>query len=139
MSNQSIESDRKAILISFLTNKAKFISLPRSTVQEFRPNSNLQFVSKLTELVVASQIQCQMTKIISSLNCNLSIAPIRVLKVTNDLLMNMDKGHLSLLLLLDLSATFDTADFTTIASNKTRCLWYRSFLVQIELGREISN
>ena len=35
---------------------------PRSTVQELRPNSNLQFVSKLTELVVASQIQCDMTK-----------------------------------------------------------------------------
>ena len=28
-------------------------------------------------------------------------------------------------------------DFTTIASNKTRCLWYCSFLVQIVLGREI--
>ena len=29
-------------------------------------------------------------------------------------------------------------DFTTIASNKTRCLWYCSFLVQIVLEKEIS-
>ena len=45
----------------------------------------------------------------------------------------------SYILLLDWSAAFDTVDFATIASNKSRCLWYCSFLVQIELGREISN
>ena len=45
----------------------------------------------------------------------------------------------SYILLLDWSAVFDTADFATIASNKTRCLLYCSFLAQIGLGREISN
>ena len=33
-----------------------------------------------------------------------------LLKVKNDILMNMKKGHVTLLVLLDLSAAFDTVD-----------------------------
>ena len=41
----------------------------------------------------------------------LQLAPVTVLlKVKNDLLLNMDKGHVTLLVMLDLSAAFDTVD-----------------------------
>ena len=76
--------------------------------KNFRPIRNLQFVSKLTERVVANQIQSHMFK--NNLFPQLQSAyrshttETALLKVKNDLLMNMDKGHVSLLVLLDLSA-----------------------------------
>ena len=83
--------------------------------KNFRVISNLQFVSELTECVVASQIQCHM--ITNNLFPQLQSVyryhqspETALFKVTNDLLMNVDKGNVSLLLLLDVSAAFDTDD-----------------------------
>ena len=112
--------------------------------KNFRLISKLQFESKLTECVVASQIQFHM--ITNNLFPQLQSTyrshhspETALLKATNDLLMNMDKGHVSLLLLLDLSAAFNTVDHGILLQSKeTRCLCYCSFLVQIVLGREIS-
>ena len=83
--------------------------------KNFRLMSNSLFVFKLTERVVASQIQCH--RITKNLFPQLQSAyrshhspETALLKVRNDLLVNMDEGHVSLLLLLDLSAAFDTVD-----------------------------
>ena len=59
-----------------------------------------------------------------------------LLKVTNDLLMNMDKSHLSLLLLLDLSAVFDNIDHGILLQSLqtkqgvcgTALSWFKSYL-----------
>lgn len=37
-----------------------------------------------------------------------------LVKVKNDLLMNMDSGHVTLLVLMDLSAAFDTVDHSVL-------------------------
>ena len=59
-----------------------------------------------------------------------------LIKVKNDLLMDMDKGHVTLLVLLDLSAAFDTVDHTILLGRLQSLLglrgnalsWFQSYL-----------
>lgn len=76
---------------------------------------NLQLITKLTETAVATQIRCQMVdsdllpSLQSAYRQNHSTETV-LIKVKNDLLMTMNKGHLTLLVLLDLGAAFDNVD-----------------------------
>ena len=109
--------------------------------KNFRPIRNLQFVSKLTERAVANQIQSLMFK--NNLFPQLQSAyrshhstETALLKVKNDLLMIMDKGHVSLLVLLDLSAAFHTVDHKILLKTLQMKLgvcgsalsWFKSYL-----------
>ena len=59
-----------------------------------------------------------------------------LLKVKNDILTNMDTGHVTLLVLLDLSAAFDTVDHDVLIHRLQSLLglrgsalqWFRSYL-----------
>ena len=80
-----------------------------------RPISNLTFVSKLTECAAFSQTHNHLTihdlypKAQSSYReCHSTETAL--LRIKNDILMNMNRQHLTLLVLLDLSAAFDTVD-----------------------------
>ena len=83
--------------------------------KNFWPISNLSFVSKLAERVAADQIQSYLNE--HDLFPSLQSAYRRhhstetaLLKVKNDILMNMENQKVTLLVLLDLSAAFDTVD-----------------------------
>ena len=83
--------------------------------KNFRPVSNLQFTSKLTEKALVVQLQEHMR--VNGLFPELQSAyhqhhstETALLKVKNDLLMAMDKGQVTLLVLLDLSSAFDTVE-----------------------------
>ena len=60
------------------------------------------------------------------------IAETALLKVKNDILLNMNKQHVILLVLLDLSAAFDTVDheilLRALGIGGTVIEWYRSYL-----------
>ena len=80
----------------------------------FRPVSSLSYVSKLSERAAADQLIDHMA--INGLHLELqsaykkhhSLTESALLKVKNDILLNMDAQKVTLLVLLDLSAAFDT-------------------------------
>ena len=68
------------------------------------PVRNLQFVSKITERAVFDQLYAHV------MNNELFPEFQSLCKIVNDILLDMNRQHVSLLVLLDLSAAFDTVD-----------------------------
>ncbi|CAB4009259.1 Hypothetical predicted protein [Paramuricea clavata] len=109
--------------------------------KNFRPISNLPFVSKLAERAVFEQMHVHMVDHglyppgQSSYRKNHSTET-ALLKVKNDLLMNMNKQHVSLLVFLDMSAAFDTVDHgimierlsSKLGFSGTAISWFQSYL-----------
>ena len=108
-----------------------------------RPISNLTFVSKLTECAAFSQTQNHLTihdlypKAQSSYReCHSTETAL--LRIKNDILMNMNRQHLTLLVLLDLSAAFDTVDHAILLNRLKSDFgisgnvlsWFKSYLYQ---------
>ena len=84
-----------------------------SEFSNIRPISNLQFISKLTEHAVFDQLQTHMLDhilypLLQSAYRKSHSTETALIKVQNDILMNMDRQQVTLLVLLDLSAAFDT-------------------------------
>ena len=88
-------------------------------LSNYRPLSNLTFLSKLAEKAVASQIiehlnQHQLFPTTQSAYRKHHSTETALLKVKNDILLNMNKQHITFLVLLDLSSAFDTIDHTIL-------------------------
>ena len=105
---------KEALLSPLLKNSTLDIVFPN-----FRPVSNLPFVSKLAERCLSEQVLLHM-----SLNCPLPVCQsaytkncsteTALLKVTSDILSDMDDNKVTLLVMLDLSAAFDTIDHSIL-------------------------
>ena len=83
--------------------------------KNYRPVSNLQYVSKLTEKVVFNQVYDYMVSnaifpALQSSYRRFHSTETALIKVINDLLLKMNSQHVTMLILLDLSAAFDTVD-----------------------------
>lgn len=89
--------------------------------KNFRPFGNLPLVSKLTESAVYNQTHSHI--------CMNNLYPANqssyrkkygtetaLLRLKNDILLNMNKRHVTLLVLLDLSAAVDTVDHNVLLS-----------------------
>ena len=90
-------------------------SLNPYLANSYRPISNLSFISKLVERIVAKHFTSYVATAIlfpslQSAYRAYHSTETAVLSVHNDLVRATDRDHVSLLMLLDLSATFDTVD-----------------------------
>ena len=116
-------------------------NLDPEVLNNYRPVSNLSFISKILEKVVLKQINEHLAE-------NNLLEPFQsayrenhstetaLLKIFNDLLLCCDKGNMSVLTLLDLSAAFDTIDHSILFSRLSKSFgfsgnvmaWMKSYL-----------
>ena len=116
-------------------------SLPPEDLNNYRPISNLNFISKILEKVVASRMNSHLST--NSLFLSFQSAyrsfhstESTLLKIHNDIISSIDNGEVTALILLDLSAAFDTVDHSILLSRlknwfgfEDSCLsWFSSYL-----------
>ena len=121
-------------------------------LKNFRPVSNLPFISKILEKVVLTQLQkhlsendlLEISQSAYRKNHNTETA---LLSVVDGLLRNADDRLVSVLALLDLSAAFDTLDHpillqrleTTFGISGTVLHWLASYLESCEQSVKVDN
>ena len=94
-------------------------SLDRNEINNYRPVSNLNFMGKVLEKIVASRIQHhlnshQLLEPFQSAYRRFHSTETALTRVFNDLAMALDQGKVAVLVLLDLSAAFDTVDHSIL-------------------------
>ena len=96
-------------------------SLDKNVLKNYRPVSNLSFLSKLLEKIILNQVLEHLEKN-HLLNPHQSAyrqghsCETALLRIVNDLLSGLDDGNISMLAMLDLSAAFDTIDHDILFS-----------------------
>ena len=108
----------KYALVSPLLTKP---TLNRDDMKNYRPVSNLSFVSKILEKVVASRLNLHINSSHTSNDYQSAYREFHstkttLLKIHNDILSSMDDSRVTALTLLELSAAFDTIDHTVLLS-----------------------
>ena len=105
----------------------KKTSLSKNELKNYRPVSNLSFISKILEKMVANRLQAHiknnhLSNPLQSAYRKHHSTESALLKVHNDIIMSMDKGEVTALTLIDFSAAFDTIDHATLTDRLSD--WY---------------
>ena len=144
-----VPPDLKTAIVKPLLKKP---SLDKNLLKNYRPISNLPFLSKFLEKVV-------LHKLLSHLQENNLSNPFQsayragcspetvLLRIVNDILSALDNDNISVLLLLDLSATFDTLDHQILLSRlnsvfgiqSTALQWFHSYLSDRYQSTSVNN
>jgi len=143
MCNASLQSGNLPVTqkSAIVFPRLKKPTLDADDANSYRPISNLSFASKFVERVVASRFlyHAEGNKLFPSNQSayrryhNTETA---VLSVMNDIIRAIDRGEITALVLLDLSAAFDTVDHQTMLDvlhhrfsiEAVPLLWFESYL-----------
>ena len=137
LTSGSVPSPLKSAAVTPLLKKP---GLDPDIFNNLRPISNLPFLAKILEKAVASQLQAHLTNNNLYEQFQSGFRPhhsteTALIKITNDLLLAADIGQVSILILLDLSAAFDTISHSTlldrlasIGLSDTPLDWFHSYL-----------
>ena len=118
-------------------------NLDKEMLKDYRPVSNLPFISKILEKVVNNQLENHINS--HSLHDDVQSAyrayhstETALLRVHHDIAYALDSNCSAVLLMLDLSAAFDTIDhqilfnrleYSTGVTKDDALLWFKSYLM----------
>ena len=133
----SVEGVKDSVIIPLL----KKSGIDPDLLKNYRPVTNEVYISKLTEKVIAKRLFRHMT--INNLHSKYQHGykafhgtETLLLKLVDDVLIGFDSEHATILLLIDLSAAFDTVDINLlldilendIGIKGIALMWFSSFL-----------
>jgi hypothetical protein len=106
---------------ALVTPLLKKPSLDKELLKNYRPVSNLSFISKVTEKAAMSQVSTYVSSNRLLTKFQSAYRPFHstetaLLRVQNDLLLSLDQSKGIIMTLLDLSAAFDTCDHNILMS-----------------------
>ena len=134
-----------------ITPLLKKPSLDFNILKNYRPVSNLPFLSKVLERIIAAQItdylkENSLQPLLQSAYRKFHSTETALLKVHNDICLSVDSGNYVLLILLDLSAAFDTIDHKILLQRLSHLgisdvvlKWFTSYLMQRDQCVKINN
>ena len=127
-----VPRDLKTAVVKPLLKKP---SLDKNLLKNYRPISNLPFLSKILEKVVLHKLLSHLQE--SNLSNPFQSAyraghstDTVLLRIVNDILSALDNDNISVLLLLDLSAAFDTTDHQILLSRLNSVFGIQSAVLQ---------
>ena len=116
-------------------------NLDPEELRNYRPVSNLHFISKIIEKIVAERLEEHLNSFslydpLQSAYRSGHSTETAIVKLSTDIVSNLDRGHCVILASLDLSAAFDTVDHGiflqqlkhTYGISETFYQWFKSYL-----------
>ncbi len=119
-------------------------NLDSTMLSNYRPISNLPFIGKIIEKIVFNQLNNYLNsnEYLDNFQSGFRVhhsTETALIKIINDIRFNSDSGKISVLVLLDLSAAFDTVDHNILLERLEklgRAFWVGTQMVQVILRRE---